>query len=51
MRAGEIMEACLYAEDLDAAERFYTSVLGIEVIARVEGRTCSFAAAGACSWS
>ncbi len=38
MRAGEILEACVYAGDLDAAERFYTTVLGMEVIARVPGR-------------
>ena len=38
MRAGEILEACVYADDLDAAERFYTAVLGMEVITRVEGR-------------
>jgi catechol 2,3-dioxygenase-like lactoylglutathione lyase family enzyme len=49
MQAGEILEACVYAEDLDAAERFYTSVLGMEVIARVKGGTCSFAATRACS--
>lgn len=42
MRAGEILEACLYAEDLEAAERFYTSVLGLEVVVRVEGRHVFF---------
>jgi catechol 2,3-dioxygenase-like lactoylglutathione lyase family enzyme len=42
MQAGEILEACLYAEDLEAAERFYTSVLGLEVVARVEGRHVFF---------
>jgi catechol 2,3-dioxygenase-like lactoylglutathione lyase family enzyme len=46
MRAGEILEACVYAEDLDAAERFYTSVLGMEVIARVEGRHVFFRCGG-----
>jgi len=33
-----VLETCLYATDLDAAERFYSEVLGLEVIARVEGR-------------
>lgn len=42
MRAGEILEACLYAEDLEAAERFYAAVLGLEVVARVEGRHVFF---------
>ena len=46
MRAGEILEACVYADDLDAAERFYTSVLGMEVIARVEGRHVFFRCGG-----
>jgi hypothetical protein len=32
MQAGEILEACVYADDLEAAERFYTTVLGMEVI-------------------
>jgi catechol 2,3-dioxygenase-like lactoylglutathione lyase family enzyme len=34
----DILEAALYAEDLDAAERFYGDVLGLEKIARVEDR-------------
>lgn len=46
MRAGEILEACLYAGDLDAAERFYASVLGMEVIARVDGRHVFFRCGG-----
>ncbi|WP_407492873.1 VOC family protein [Pseudooceanicola sp. MF1-13] len=33
-----LLEAALYAEDLDAAERFYGGVLGLEQIARVEER-------------
>ncbi|HEY7767329.1 VOC family protein [Longimicrobium sp.] len=42
MRAEEILEASVYASDLDAAERFYTSVLGLEVMQRVEGRHVFF---------
>jgi catechol 2,3-dioxygenase-like lactoylglutathione lyase family enzyme len=33
-----ILESALYVADLDAAQAFYTGVLGLEVIARVEGR-------------
>lgn len=46
MRAGEILEACVYADDLDAAEGFYTGVLGMEVITRVEGRHVFFRCGG-----
>lgn len=46
MQAGEILEACVYAEDLDAAERFYATVLGMEVIARVPGRHVFFRCGG-----
>lgn len=38
MRAREILEASLYADDLDAAEAFYTAVLGLPVVARAPGR-------------
>jgi catechol 2,3-dioxygenase-like lactoylglutathione lyase family enzyme len=37
-----ILETCLYAGDLDAAERFYTLVFGLEVIARQPGRHIFF---------
>ncbi len=33
-----ILETILYAEDLDAAEAFYSGVLGFEVYSRHEGR-------------
>jgi catechol 2,3-dioxygenase-like lactoylglutathione lyase family enzyme len=33
-----ILEAALYADDLDAAERFYGKVLGLERIVRVDAR-------------
>lgn len=46
MRAGEILEACVYADDLEAAERFYAGVLGMEVITRVEGRHVFFRCGG-----
>jgi catechol 2,3-dioxygenase-like lactoylglutathione lyase family enzyme len=42
MKAREILETCLYADDLAAAERFYGGVLGLEMIARVEGRHVFF---------
>lgn len=37
-----MLETSLYARDLDAAERFYGEVLGLERIARVEGRHVFF---------
>ena len=42
MRVREVLESALYAADLEAAERFYTEVLGLEVIARVAGRHVFF---------
>ena len=33
-----VLETCLYASDLDAAERFYAGVLGLEPFARESGR-------------
>ena len=42
MRAREILETCLYARDLAAAEDFYTRVMGLERFARVEGRHVFF---------
>ncbi|HSU16205.1 VOC family protein [Longimicrobium sp.] len=46
MRAREILETCLYAGDLDATENFYTRVLGLERIARVDGRHVFFRCGG-----
>lgn len=37
-----VLEACLYASDLDAAERFYADVLGFEAFAREAGRHVFF---------
>ena len=33
-----VLETCLYAGDLDAAERFYVGLLGLELFAREAGR-------------
>lgn len=41
-RVREVLEACLYARDLAAAEAFYGGVLGLERIAGVEGRHVFF---------
>jgi catechol 2,3-dioxygenase-like lactoylglutathione lyase family enzyme len=46
MQAREILETCLYASDLEAAERFYAGVLGLERIAKVEGRHVFFRCGG-----
>ena len=37
-----VLETCLYASDLDAAERFYRDVIGLEPFARVAGRHVFF---------
>jgi catechol 2,3-dioxygenase-like lactoylglutathione lyase family enzyme len=37
-----VLEACLYATDLDAAERFYVDVLGLERYSSVRGRHVFF---------
>ncbi len=37
-----VLEAALYVDDLDAAEAFYGGVLGLERIARQEGRHVFF---------
>ena len=37
-----ILEACLYATDLDAAERFYVDVLGLERYSAMPGRHVFF---------
>ncbi len=33
-----ILETCLYTDDLDAAERFYCDVLGLQLVSRKPGR-------------
>jgi catechol 2,3-dioxygenase-like lactoylglutathione lyase family enzyme len=42
MRVREVLETSLYAEDLEAAERFYGVVLGLETIVKVPGRHVFF---------
>ena len=42
VRVREILETSLYADDLEAAERFYAEVLGLETITRVPGRHVFF---------
>ena len=44
IRPAGVLEACLYASDLAAAERFYSAVIGLEVLSRVEGRHVFFRA-------
>jgi len=43
LRPDGILETALYVADLDAAERFYGEVMGLDRIARVEGRHVFFA--------
>jgi len=38
MKVDGILETCLYARDLEAMERFYTGVMGLEVYSRLEGK-------------
>ncbi|MBI5914143.1 MAG: VOC family protein [Bacteroidetes bacterium] len=42
MKISAILETILYAEDLDAAERFYSGILGLDVYARQPGRHVFF---------
>ncbi|MFN2400148.1 MAG: VOC family protein [Gemmatimonadaceae bacterium] len=42
MQIGGVLETCLYATDLVAAERFYAELLGLEVIGRVPDRHVFF---------
>ena len=42
MQPSAILESALYVTDLGAAEAFYTDVLGLEVIAKAEGRHVFF---------
>jgi catechol 2,3-dioxygenase-like lactoylglutathione lyase family enzyme len=44
MRVRRVLETCLYAADLKAAEAFYRDVLGLEVYARAPGRHVFFRA-------
>ncbi|MEQ8785506.1 MAG: VOC family protein [Pirellulaceae bacterium] len=42
MKANEILETCLYVDDLAEAEAFYRRVLGLEVHSRQQGRHVFF---------
>lgn len=42
MTPASILESALYVADLDAAEAFYAEVLGLERIAKVDGRHVFF---------
>ncbi len=42
MQAREVLEACLYVDDLEAAERFYRDVLGLAFVSRQPGRHVFF---------
>jgi len=42
LRLERILETCLYADDLDKAEKFYTSVLGLHLHAKETGRHLFF---------
>ena len=41
-RLDTVLEACLYVGDLDAAEAFYTKVLGLALHSKLEGRHVFF---------
>ena len=42
MQPAAVLESALYVADLDAAERFYGEVLGLDRIAKAEGRHVFF---------
>ncbi len=42
MRTTGVLESCLYAEDLAAAEQFYKDVIGLEVLSREHRRHVFF---------
>ncbi|MCF6098150.1 VOC family protein [Mesorhizobium muleiense] len=42
MTPSAILESALYVTDLDAAEKFYTDVLGLDLLGKVEGRHLFF---------
>lgn len=42
MNVRGVLETCLYSTDLEAVERFYNTVVGLEVLARAEGRHVFF---------
>src|SRR5437868_1802019 len=42
MRIANVLETCLYVDDLPRAERFYTELLGLKLESRQEGRHVFF---------
>jgi catechol 2,3-dioxygenase-like lactoylglutathione lyase family enzyme len=42
MRPDRVIETCLCVTDLDAAEKFYSAVLGLDTFAKVPGRHVFF---------
>ena len=42
MQVGQVLETCLYVDDLEVAETFYSRVLGLRAFARVAGRHVFF---------
>lgn len=46
MRVNDILECCLYAEDLEASARFYEEVLGLHPFSRAEKRHVFFRCGG-----
>ena len=42
MQAQSVLETCLYVDDLEAAEKFYTGVLGLQLYAKEAGRHVFF---------
>ncbi|MFP6615162.1 MAG: VOC family protein [Candidatus Hydrogenedentota bacterium] len=42
MRPSGVLETCLCVDELEAAEAFYTDVIGLEFYAKVPGRHCFF---------
>ncbi len=46
MQPPSVMETCLYVDDLERAEEFYSRVLGLTVYAKVEGRHTFFRSGG-----
>lgn len=42
MRVERVLETCLYVDDLELAEEFYTQVLGLSAFSRLENRHVFF---------
>lgn len=42
LRAEQVLETCLYVDDLDAAEAFYQQVIGLKLVSRLAGRHVFF---------